>query len=309
MGEEKVITSFEEVEIADSDKILEEQPEESPETSEEKKEEPESETTKSDEKDAEKPEKQIESEEKPETSEKDKDKPGEKEEEEQEEPGKKKPEESEVPKIAIGDEEYTQEDIKKALEDSKNKIEWQKANTEQAQESASNRKAVEPLVQIISKLKEEGKSPEDIKEAFIDVLGEEMRPVIDLAFDFDAEKYEHPDTTELNVVKKELAETKSDKIVNAEKDLLKENNKLTDSEVEEVHKFAIEKFIETDQAITLEDAYKLMNYESLKKKAENKEKPPIPNVPSKKQGAKDIKKEKVIEKFEDIDIKEFNLLE
>lgn len=303
MGEEKVITSFDEVEITDSDKILEEQPEELPGPTEKKKEEPESETTKSDEKDLDESKKPSESEKEAELEEpeKDKDKPGDK------ELGEDEPEEPEVPKITIGDEEYTQEDIKQALEDSKNKTEWQKANTEQAQESAAHRKAVDPLVQIISKLKDKGENLEDIKETLVDVLGEEMRSDIDDAFAFDAKKYEHPDATELKATKEELEQNKSKEILTEEKRLLKENNKLTDSEVEEVYDFAIKKFEETDQAISLEDAYKLKSYEALKKKAEGKKKPEIPGVPSKKQGAKDIKKKEVIEKFEDIDVTDFKL--
>lgn len=204
----------------------------------------------------------------------------------------------------IDEKVYTETEVKKFIEDSVNKEDWQKVNTEKAQETATERKAVEPIVQLIEKLK--GKPTEAIqavKEELIEVLGEEAKSIIDTAFDFDAKEYPNPYKKELDDEREKNAELEGEKAVNEALNKLADDHKLSDTKKKEVHEFWLKKFNETGEVLEFEDAYKLMDYETQKKKAEEKKKPEIPKVPEKKAGAKNIES-KPATSYEDIDISE-----
>ena len=298
---EKVAESFDEVDVKDSEIFIddEEQPVSTEKKSEVKTEKPEpgSTETPTDTKEKEKEKSAEQPEPEPEAGKTgdDKDKAG-------EEPEKEAaPAE---PVFKVGEKVYTEVEMKKFIEDSVNKEDWKKVNTEKAQETAAERKAVEPIVQLIEKLK--GKPAEAIqavKEELIEVLGEEAKSIIDTAFNFDAGEYPNPYKKELDEEREKNAELEGEKAVDAALSKLAEDHKLSDAKKKEVHEFWLKKYNETGEVLEFEDAYKLMDYETQKKKAEEKKKPEIPKVPEKKAGAKNIES-KPATSFEDIDISE-----
>lgn len=230
--------------------------------------------------------------------------------EDQQQQGTEEEPRKEPTKIKVKDAEYTEDEIMEALEDRKNKTAWQKTNTEEAQKLAAMRKAIEPVVKFVEKLKGDGELSGEIREEAVDKFGEEFGEVIDAAIAFDEKEYPNPYQTEHEATKAELATLKtqieSEKAINAEMKGLRTNHKLSEEQALKVLDFAEKKFAETGQALTLEDAFKLQDYEVQRAKAEEKPKPKIPDVPRKDQGAKDIK-DKPAGSYEDISLEGFNV--
>lgn len=221
------------------------------------------------------------------------------------------PQESGEPtKIKVGDAEYTEDEIAEALEDRRNKSAWQKTNTEEAQKVAAMRKAIEPVVKFVGKLKGDGEFSAEIRDAAIEKFGEEFGSVIDAAIAFDENEHPHPLQTELDSAKTELdalkARIEGENAIQAEMKELRKAHGLSEEKAGEVLEFAGKKFEETGQALTLEDAFKLMDYENVKKKAEERKAPKVPDVPRNEQGAKDIKS-KPAGSYEDISLEGFNV--
>jgi len=286
--EKTTVETFDDVDISDSKIFEPEQPESTEKKSEVKpdKPEPESTETPADDKTEKVEEK---SDEQPEGK-------------KDEETGEEKEEPTE-PIFKIGEKVYTEAEMNKFIEDSANKEEWQKTNTEKAQETAAMRKAVEPVVQLIDKLKGNAETVQEIKEILSEVLGEEAKSIIDSAFNFDSNEHLNPFKKELNEALDENAELKGEKAVNNALNELATKHKLSDTKKKEVNDFWLKKFEETGEILEFEDAYKLMDYEYQKKKAEEKKPPVPPKVPEKKAGAKTIES-KPPESYEDIDISE-----
>ena len=223
---------------------------------------------------------------------------------------KEKEEPTEPTKIKVKDGEYTEDEIAEALEDRKNKTAWQKTNTEEAQKLAATRKAIEPVVKFVEKLRSDGELAAEIREEAVERFGAEFGEIIDAAIAFDEKEHPNPLATEHEATKAELAELKAriegEKAINAELKELRTAHKITEEQALKVLEFAEQKFTETGQALTLEDAFKLQDYEVQKTKANEKPKPKIPDVPRKDQGAKDIK-DKPAGSYEDISLEGYNV--
>jgi len=231
-------------------------------------------------------------------------------------------EQEETPvKIKIGKTEYAEDEVKGWFEDSQNKKSWQAKNTQTAQELAEQRKAVEPLVTLINKLRGTEKEAfvEMICESFMDDpdLGEDAVKSLKDALKFDPEKYEHPFKKELaeeRAKREQLeAEKEANRLITEESDVLKKNYKLSDKKVKDVIAFAVKKYEDTSQAISLEDAYKLVEYEDLKKKSQEPPPPPkVPTVPPKGQGAKEFTEEPpkgIKQKYAEVNLSGVNLFD
>ena len=78
------------------------------------------------------------------------------------------PDESSVVYESEDGSRYTQSDIESWKKDADNRHSWNKSNTEKAQEIADQRRAVEPLVQLVEKIKESEDFSETLMEAIED---------------------------------------------------------------------------------------------------------------------------------------------
>lgn len=175
----------------------------------------------------------------------------------------------EVKTYSLGDEEFTEEQLREAIKDSKNKKEWQKSNTEKAQEIANTRKALEPLVQLVQKLKDNGETVADIKTIVTDALGDESAQLVDYALKFDSSVYQHPEVAEL---REQLTQREANDFIRDELRELRDTHGLTQEQAEEVQAWAVDKFDKTKQAYSLEDSYMLMNFKTLEEKAKEQKK-------------------------------------
>lgn len=225
--------------------------------------------------------------------------------------GKSEEKENAPVKIKIGDDELEEKTIKEALESHKNKAEWIKSNDEKAREIATARNALKPMLTFIDKLKDEGEGVADIKEAFIDRYGDEFGKTFDELIKIDLKDFKDPRDEELATVKAQLAALENEKEINAEKKELAGKFKLSEEQTAEVYDFAVKKFEETGQALSLEEAYKLMDYDKALereaeaiKKAKEAKKPKVPDVPTGGGGAKTINKQS--DSYADIDIGEYS---
>lgn len=182
--------------------------------------------------------------------------------------------------VKLGDEEFTEDAIRAALDDARNKSDWQKKNTVEAQRLAAMRKAIEPVIGLVKKLKEDGALASDIRDELVDRLGDEAAGLIDAALTFDEANHPNPFKEELETTRRERdearAERDAERAISAELKELRKNYKLTESQADKVLEFATKKFEETKQALTLDDAYRLMEFEKLKAKSEA---PKVPSTP------------------------------
>lgn len=212
-----------------------------------------------------------------------------------------KPKEPEEPTVTIGDKTYTQSEIEAALDDVKNKKDWQKSNTEQAQQTAAQRKAVEPLIQLINSMRENGETFKEIKDILIDTLGEDKKSLVEKALEFDEKNYPNPFKDELDKNNKELEILRGEKLFNEGLDEFAKKQELSDVKKRDLKEFWHKKYDETGELLEFEDAYKLMSYDDLKKKVDQRKSPNPPPIPTKENSAKDIK-DGVPKSYEDIKV-------
>ena len=280
-----VVNPYEDVDIEDSmDKIfVDEQPEKPP-----KKDESKSETTES--------KKDIDE---------SKEKQGEGKKETEEIDGKKEDEgEGEDKKYTFGENEYTETEIKQAIEDSNNKKDWQKENTQKAQETADLRRAIEPLIELKNKFKDSPEIKDLMRDTIISELGEDAGKLFDIVLDFNEEKHPHPSKKEIIDKDEKIADLEAINLINEEKEELIKKFKITKEKANKVLEVAIKKFEDSGgkNAISLEDQYLIMDREVQKNELEKEKKkePKIPDVPHKEKSAKDIKKKETYKDYEDI---------
>ena len=164
-------------------------------------------------------------------------------------------------KIKIGDEELEEEIIKSALESHKHRRDWEKSNTEKAQEIATARNALKPMLAFIDKLKAKGEDIEDIKSAFDETYGDEFKGVFDELVKIDLKEYKDPRDEEIAQLKAVIETGEAEKAISAEKKELAEKYKLKADEADSVYNFAEDYFKKSGNAMSLEDAYKLMNHD------------------------------------------------
>jgi len=220
--------------------------------------------------------------------------------------GDEKEGEEAQPKVEIDGQEYDKADILEALQDRQNKKKWQSESTQRDQETAALRKAVEPVVQLVQKLREKGEVAQNIREDLMEEFGDEIAPIVDAALAFDPEKHPNPYEKDLEAKDRRIAELESDEILRKEKDALTGKYKLKPAAVEEVVQYAVKYYEETGAALGLEEAYKLWDYDELAKKRTGTPPPPV----VKGNGAREIKKKAPVPKtYANIDLSEYKLTE
>tara|TARA_R100000152_G_C6752159_1_gene175850 strand:- start:279 stop:1250 length:972 start_codon:yes stop_codon:yes gene_type:complete len=198
---------------------------------------------------------------------------------------------------------FSTEDIELWRTDSVNRHEWQKSNTEKAQQLSDQRRAVEPLVQLVDKLKESEEFSETLKEAIEDELGKEAGQLYEQSLQMDNKDLPNPYESELTEAREKLEAMESERELERSMSELRSTYKLNDKQVQEVLDFAVSNFEKTDRVLTLEEAYKVMNFN----KAQAPEPKPKPSVPVNVKKNVGIKADtnKKASTYEDIDVVSF----
>ena len=189
-----------------------------------------------------------------------------------------------------------------------NRSEWQKSNTEKAQEISEARKSVEPFMKLMEKFRESDEFADTVKEAVIDELGDEAGQLFEQSLEMkDMDKSEEPETT---VEPEEVSELKAKnrqlenemKLGNQLSELMNKHG-LNDKEVDSVLSFAVGHQEKTGTLLSPEDAYKVMNFDKVKSGSKNK--PSVPVNVKKGVGVKSNSSKKSFTSYEDIDINGF----
>ena len=183
------------------------------------------------------------------------------------------------PEFELDGKKFSQSQLLDALKDSENKKEWQKANTQRDQETAALRKAIDPMVKLVEKLKSKGETLDEIRNILTDEFGEDDAALINAAIEFDEEKYPHPLKTQITEKEERAAQLEAELALRDEKDALRRKHRIADSTVDKALEYAINYHKEHGVALDLEGAYKLMKAD---------EKPPPPPPPPPGPGAKNI---------------------
>jgi len=172
---------------------------------------------------------------------------------------------------------YSLDDIETWRKDSLNRHDWSKSNTEKAQQLADQRRAVEPLVQLIEKIKENVDFTETLQEAIEDEMGTEAGQLFQDSLTMENTELPNPYQDQLLEAEERLATIEAERELDNSLVKLQNTFSLSSEQADEVLSFAIKVHEDTDRLLTLEEAYKVMNFD--KAKAEpvvEKKKPSVP---------------------------------
>lgn len=172
---------------------------------------------------------------------------------------------------------YSLDDIETWRKDSLNRHDWSKSNTEKAQQLADQRRAVEPLVQFIEKIKENGDFTETLQEAIEDEMGKEVGQLFQDSLTMENTELPNPYQDQLLEAEERLATIEAERELDNSLVKLQNTFSLSSEQADEVLSFAIKVHEDTDRLLTLEEAYKVMNFDKVK--AEPVAEKPKPNVP------------------------------
>lgn len=217
--------------------------------------------------------------------------------------------------ITIGDVTYSKDQIAEAVKAMNDRDNWQKTNTQKAQDVAALHKAISPVVETLKGITGNQEVRDEIRAVIADILGDEQAKQFDEAIKYDPNKQvDDPLAEQLTAKTKEYddykAQVEGEKIVQAEAKELRHKYRLSDKQSDEVVAFADKRFQETGSVLTLDEAYRIMHYDEVKAKADEKKSPKPPEPPVKGAAAQTIKKQAGAAKsFGDIDVSGINFFE
>lgn len=201
-------------------------------------------------------------------------------------------------------EQFTVEDIESWKKDADNRHEWSKSNTEKAQEIADQRRAVEPLVQLVEQLNKSEEFRDTLQEAIEDELGEEAGQLFEQSLKMENKDLPNPFESELAEAKEKIEMMEAEKVLDQSMSNLQAQYSLKSEQVQEVLDYAINAHEESGRLLTLEEAYKVMSFDKPKVETPVKAKPSVPVNVQKKVGVKSDKQSKITN-YEDIDVATF----
>lgn len=214
------------------------------------------------------------------------------------------PDESSVVYESEDGSRYTLSDIESWKQDADNRHSWNKSNTEKAQEVADQRRAVEPLVQLVEKIKESEDFSETLVEAIEDELGKEAGQLFKQSLQMDNKDLPNPHESELAEARERVAQMEAQQVLDQSMADLKSTYSLNDKQTQEVLDYAIQKHESDGRLLTLEEAYKVMNFDKPKEEVKAKPKPSVPVNVQKNVGVKSDKQDKITN-YDDIDVVSF----
>ena len=200
---------------------------------------------------------------------------------------------------------YSSTDIESWKKDADNRHEWNKSNTEKAQTVADQRRAVEPLVQLVEKIKQSEDFSETLIEAIEDELGKEAGQLFKQSLQMDNKDLPNPYESELTEARDKVAQMEAQNALDQTMAELKTTYSLDDKQTQEVLDYAIQKHEKDGRLLTLEEAYKVMNFDKPKGEVvQAKPKPSVPVNVQKNVGVKSDKQTKITS-YDDIDVASF----
>jgi hypothetical protein len=200
---------------------------------------------------------------------------------------------------------YSSTDIESWKKDADNRHEWNKSNTEKAQTVADQRRAVEPLVQLVDKIKESEDFSDTLMEAIEDELGKEAGQLFKQSLQMDNKDLPNPYESELTETREKLAQMEAQNALDQSIAELKTTYSLDDKQSQEVLDYAIQKHEKDGRLLTLDEAYKVMNFDKPKGEVvQAKPKPSVPVNVQKNVGVKSDKQSKITS-YDDIDVASF----
>ena len=200
---------------------------------------------------------------------------------------------------------YSSTDIESWKKDADNRHEWNKSNTEKAQTVADQRRAVEPLVQLVDKIKESEDFSDTLMEAIEDELGKEAGQLFKQSLQMDNKDLPNPYESELTETREKLAQMEAQNALDQSIAELKTTYSLDDKQSQEVLDYAIQKHEKDGRLLTLDEAYKVMNFDKPNaKEVTPKPKPSVPVNVQKNVGVKSDKQSKITS-YDDIDVASF----
>mgnify|MGYP003668836822 FL=1 len=200
---------------------------------------------------------------------------------------------------------YSSTDIESWKKDADNRHEWNKSNTEKAQTVADQRRAVEPLVQLVEKIKQSEDFSETLIEAIEDELGKEAGQLFKQSLQMDNKDLPNPYESELTEARDKVAQMEAQNALDQTMAELKTTYSLDDKQSQEVLDYAIQKHEKDGRLLTLEEAYKVMNFDKPKGEVvQAKPKPSVPVNVQKNVGVKSDKQSKITS-YDDIDVASF----
>ncbi|MAE86747.1 MAG: hypothetical protein CMB80_28690 [Flammeovirgaceae bacterium] len=202
--------------------------------------------------------------------------------------------------------QYTSSDIDNWRADSMNRHEWQKSNTEKAQEIADSKRSLEPFMKLMDKFKGSEEFADTVKEAIVDELGDDAGQLFEQSLK--AEKMDLPEespnvqeSNEVTELRQHNQQLEAELGLNAHLSVLMNKHQIDSEQVDKVLAFAVEHKQKTGVLLSPEDAYKVMNYDKQKAKP----KPSVPVNVKKGVGVKADSQKKPFTSYEDIDINSF----
>ena len=108
---------------------------------------------------------------------------------------------------------YTLSDIESWKQDADNRHDWSKSNTEKAQQLADQRRAVEPLVQLVEKIKESEDFSDTLMEAIEDELGKDAGQLFRQTLQMDNKDLPNPWEAELQQAQEQVAQMEAEKVL------------------------------------------------------------------------------------------------
>ncbi len=201
--------------------------------------------------------------------------------------------------------EYTQDDVLAWKKDADNRNDWSKSNTEKAQEIADQRRAMEPFLQLVNQLKKTEDFSDTLFEAIEDELGKEAGQLFKETLSADNTDLPNPWADELKQAQDQLAQMESQQALDKSMVDLQSSFKLDKSQAQIVLDYAIKTHEDTGRLLTLEEAYKVMNFDKVR--TEIKAKPKKPSLPVNVKKSVGVKAEAIVrpESYDDIDITSF----
>jgi hypothetical protein len=179
--------------------------------------------------------------------------------------------------------------------------------TQKTQELAEKRKSIEGILKILSVVKD---GDPEVKEALKDYWVEKGNKAEDFDAALNADPGENPYKEEyegkLQQAQSELSRLKTEMEVAREIDEIKSKFKVTDKELDEIFDFATRHEEKTGKLLSLEEAYKLMNFDKIREESKRLAPPKTPKNLGR--GARETKsKPKQPKSFEDIEVTEDDL--
>ena len=199
---------------------------------------------------------------------------------------------------------YTLSDIESWKQDADNRHDWSKSNTEKAQQLADQRRAVEPLVQLVEKIKESEDFSDTLMEAIEDELGKDAGQLFRQTLQMDNKDLPNPWEAELQQAQEQVAQMEAEKVLDQSIVDLRSQYSLSAEEADQVLEYAINTHENSGRLLTLDEAYKVMNFDKPKGEPESKPKPSVPVNVQKSVGVKSDKQDKITN-YDDIDVASF----